>query len=358
MGGLVTRIYIDKYPSAKFLHQVIYLGTPFLGSMNTFGTIHEGWGWPFTNLAGGQDVVTRVALSFPAMLEMLPRYDECCYIRKADNSRQYLDIFDPATWRSLNWLPPSYSDPAKFARFSGVLSRSKSLTDVLLKPAPAGVYEAIFASDTYDTLLLLGMKEGATAPGQWVFTSSKGDGTVPVWSVARRIKSDGYSNTLPSFAKHEHLFDDKWVDSTIFRVLASGKPNEPFKIAAPGRPGITVEINGFQTTWPVDIATLVLNKKLFKPSEVASGELTIALEDTTADLAPGLYKPTAELILNRRSQTLEVREVTDSQDLESKRLRFVAEGPVSDAEGIGTIVFHIDGPLEPSQVFYVSRTVD
>jgi pimeloyl-ACP methyl ester carboxylesterase len=70
MGGLVTRIYMDKFPSAKSLQQVIYLGTPFLGSMNTFGTIKEGWGWPFTNLAGGQALVTRVALSFPAMLEM------------------------------------------------------------------------------------------------------------------------------------------------------------------------------------------------------------------------------------------------------------------------------------------------
>jgi hypothetical protein len=232
------------------------------------------------------------------------------------------------------------------------------LTDLLSKPAPAGVYETIFASDAYDTLRLLGMKEGATAPQQWVFTSSKGDGTVPVWSVARRLKSDDYANTLPSFAKHEHLFDDKWVDNTIFRVLASGRPNEPFKIGAPGRPQISVEINGFSTSWPVNIATLVLNKKLYKPSEVASGELTIALEDTTAELAPGLYKPSADLIQNGRSQPMDVQEITGSQDLESKQLRFVATGRVENSEGIGTVVFHIDGPLEPSQAFYVSRSAN
>ena len=191
MGGLTCRIYLDEYASAKSVEQIIYLGTPFLGSMNTFGTLKEGWGWPLTAMAGGQDVVARVVLSFPSMLEMLPRYDECCYIRKSDGSRLYLDIFNPATWRSLNWLPTAYSNPAKFSQFSSTLERSKSLTPLLSKPAPAGVYETIFASDIYDTLRLLGMKEGATRPENWIFTSSKGDGTVPVWSVARRIKSDG-----------------------------------------------------------------------------------------------------------------------------------------------------------------------
>jgi len=357
MGGIVSRIYLDEYASAKSVRQIVYLGTPFLGSMNTFGTIKEGWGWPFDAMAGGQDVVARVSISFAGMLELLPRYEDCCYIRKADNSRQYLDVFDPQIWRSLRWLPASYSDSQKFARFAEALERSKGLTARLSQPAPAGVYETIFASDIHDTIRLLGMKEGATAPPDWVFTSSKGDGTVPVWSVARSMKSDGYSNTLPSFAKHEHLFDDKWVDSTIFRNLVSSRPSEPFKISAPGRPALAVTVNGAPQAWSIRIAKVTLDKKAFRPGEIVISELTIEFEDTASDLAPGVYRPSASIEESGQSQPLEVRELTNSEDLGAKQLRFSATAQVRSDEGIGVVVFHVADTLEPSQAFYVSSAI-
>jgi pimeloyl-ACP methyl ester carboxylesterase len=357
MGGIVSRIYLDEYASARSVQQIIYLGTPFLGSMNAFGTIKEGWGWPFDAMAGGQEVVARVSVSFAGMLELLPRYEECCYIRKVDNSRKYLDIFDPQVWQSLGWLPVAYSNPQKFARFAEALKRSKGLTPLLSQPAPTGVYEMIFASDIHDTLRLLGMKEGATTPPDWVFTSSKGDGTVPVWSVARRMKSDGYSNTLPSFAKHEHLFDDKWVDNTIFRNLVSARPNEPFKISAPSRPALSVMVNGAPQVWPIRIATLVLDKKVFKPGELATSEFTIELEDTASDLAPGIYRPKASIEQSGQSQPLEVHELTNSEDLRAKQLRFSASAQVRSDEGIGVMLFHVDDTLESSQAFYVSPAI-
>ncbi len=358
MGGIVSRIFLDKYARANVVHQIIYLGTPFLGSMNTFGTIKEGWGWPYDSMAGGQDVVARVSLSFPSMLELLPRYDKCCYIRKADRSQQYLDIFDPQTWVSYRWLPAAYSDPQKFARFAEALRRSKELTALLSRAAPAGVYETIFASDIHDTLRLLGMKEGATTPTDWVFTSSKGDGTVPVWSVARSMGSEGYPNTLPSFSKHEHLFDDKWVDSAIYNNLASGKPEEPFKIGMPGRPALNVTINGASRTWPIRIATVTLDKKAFKPGDVATSELTIELEDTAPGLAPGAFLPAASIEQSGRSRPIEVHEVTNSDDLNVRHLRFSARAQVGSDEGIGVIVFHVDDRLEPGQAFYISPTIN
>ena len=69
MGGIVSRIYLDQYRSARSVTQIIYLGSPFLGSMNTFGTIKEGWGWPFTNLAGGQDGGEPRVHQRPSLLE-------------------------------------------------------------------------------------------------------------------------------------------------------------------------------------------------------------------------------------------------------------------------------------------------
>jgi hypothetical protein len=358
MGGIVSRIYLDEYAPTKTVHQIIYLGTPFLGSMNTFGTIKEGWGWPYDSMAGGQEVVARVSLSFRGMIELLPRYDKCCYIRKVDGSQQYLDVFDPQIWKSLRWLPAAYSDPQKFARFAEALKRSKELTALLSRAAPAGVYETIFASDIHDTLRLLGMKENATTPPDWVFTSSKGDGTVPVWSVARSLNSDGYPNTLPSFSKHEHLFDDKWVDSTIYNNLASGKPDEPFKIGMPGRPSLGVTINGAPRTWPIRIATVTLDKKALKPGEIATSELTIELDGTAPGLAAGAFVPTASIEQSEGSQPIEVREITSSDDLNLRHLRFSARVPVGRNEGIGVIVFHIDDRLQPSQAFYVSPSIN
>src|SRR5262249_18464333 len=67
-----------------------YRGTPFLGSMSTLGTLSEGWGTIPNWLAGGIDTIRRTALSFPSLLELLPRYRECCSFKRAEN--QYLSI--------------------------------------------------------------------------------------------------------------------------------------------------------------------------------------------------------------------------------------------------------------------------
>jgi hypothetical protein len=171
------------------------------------------------------------------------------------------------------------------------------------------------------------------------------------------MKSDGYSNTLPSFAKHEHLFDDKWVDSTIFRNLVSARPDASFKISSPGRPTLSVTVNGAPQFWPVRIATLALDKKAYKPGELASAELIIELEDTASDLVPGIYRPTAAIEQSGQSQPVEVRELTNSDDLAVKQLRFAVSAQVRSDEGIGTFVFHIEDALDSSQAFYVSPAI-
>lgn len=357
MGGIVSRIYLDRGPSAKAVKQIIYLGTPFLGSMNTFGTIKEGWGWPFNGMAGGQDVVARVSLSFAGMLELLPRYEDCCYIRKADNSREMINIFDAEIWRALGWLPPAYTSTGKFQRFSESLKRSKSLTPLLSQSAPPGVYEVIFASDVHDTLRLLGMKEGATNPADWVFTSSKGDGTVPVWSVSRSVKSDNYSNTLPSFEKHEHLFDDKWVDEAISRNLVSSRPNEAYQIGLRGHPVISVKTNGVDQGWPVSFVSLTLKKRALKPGESSSAELVVALQDTSVDVSSGIYAPTATIDYSGQQQRLEVRDLTDLDDLRLKQLRYSVAFQAGSEEGIEQLKFQIVDGFEESQAFYVSPTI-
>jgi pimeloyl-ACP methyl ester carboxylesterase len=57
-GGIVSKIWMLEYGGASKVRKAIYMGTPFQGSMNVFGTLSDGWG-DFIN--------RRVALSFPAL---------------------------------------------------------------------------------------------------------------------------------------------------------------------------------------------------------------------------------------------------------------------------------------------------
>src|SRR5215813_8706242 len=67
MGGIVTRIYLDKNPDAP-VNKVLYFGTPFLGAANTLGTLSEGWGSVANWLTGGMEKIREVVTSFPGFL--------------------------------------------------------------------------------------------------------------------------------------------------------------------------------------------------------------------------------------------------------------------------------------------------
>jgi hypothetical protein len=142
-----------------------------------------------------------------------------------------------------------------------------------------------------------------------------------------------------------------------------------------GRVSITPANCVFETIIPPpDIGAAPLPKKLcgsrgtkwqtsitrpaYAPGELANAELTIELEDTSANVTPGLYKPTAFLIQGNQSEPLEVQEVTGPNDLQAKQLRFKAIGKVGGEDGVGVVVFHIDDTFQPSQAFYVSRALN
>jgi pimeloyl-ACP methyl ester carboxylesterase len=355
MGGIVSRIYMDEYASSKFLDRIVYLGTPFLGSMDTFGLVKEGL---LNRVAGGQDVVWRVALSFPSMLELLPRYDQCCYIRKSDGSQQFLDVFDPTVWRQLSWLPREFLEPDRFNRFGQSLRRSKGLTSLLIRSAPSSVAEFIFASDSIDTFRRIGMREGATTPREWFFSKARGDGTVPVWSVARQPKSDTYSNTLPSFGVHAHLFDDKWVINKIERSLKDLNPNDPDPIGAPGRPTVPVMLNGIASSWPIETVDIETARPFVRPGADMQADLIIKFDAGVRDLASNVFEPKAFLVQSEHKTALQVREISQASDLVLKHMHFIATGNVPEREGAVEIVFEINDSFTPSKAFYVTQGAD
>ena len=352
MGGIIARIYIDKYNSSNSLSRIVYMGTPFLGSMNTFGTIKEGWGWFENHLAGGQDVIWRAAVSFPSMLELLPRYKDCCYIRELAGQRKPIDIFDAETWQKLGWLPDEYSNGTRFAAFAANLHAAGGLTELLKKPAPNGITEVFFASDVHSTLRRMGMKEGATHPGDWYFSKERGDGTVPVWSAARRPDQSAYDNALPSFAQHPKIFDDKWVVNKLSSTLLKISPSDPDPIAGQGRPSLAVSIDGLPTSWSVDTADIILSTAYAAKNSIVTADLAIKLEGSVANAKTGAFRPVASLVFDGKTTPLSVTEITTSADLENNILRYQAATSSSET-GIHKIIFLIDGEFAPSQAYYV-----
>ena len=104
MGGIVSRIYLQQFNGTAKVRKVIYLGTPFAGSMNALATLSNGWGTFANRVAGGLDTIRRTILSFPAFYELFPRYDNCCRIG-SESGFQSIDILNYEIWQRYNWLP-------------------------------------------------------------------------------------------------------------------------------------------------------------------------------------------------------------------------------------------------------------
>ena len=109
MGGIVAKVWTLEHGGARRVRKTIYLGTPFLGSMNALATLTEGWGAFANHIAGGIDVIRHTMLSFPALYELFPRYTRCCRLGD-QRAHEFLNVYDPAQWNTRDWLPPAYRD--------------------------------------------------------------------------------------------------------------------------------------------------------------------------------------------------------------------------------------------------------
>lgn len=112
MGGLVARYYV-KYGTADVLDQdplppptyagalnvaqVIMLGTPNNGSLQTFQSLHEGVAVPDMGR-----FTPAIMFTMPAAYQLLPHEEETAFL---DPSGQPLDIslYEPANWETYGW---------------------------------------------------------------------------------------------------------------------------------------------------------------------------------------------------------------------------------------------------------------
>jgi pimeloyl-ACP methyl ester carboxylesterase len=340
MGGIVASIYFATLNGTDRVKEVIYLGTPFLGSMNTFGTLKEGWGAIENILAGGKDTIRRVVLSFPSLLELLPRY-QCCYVREANSTKTNLDVFDASTWKQLGWLPPSLESGVRFETFKANLEVAKTLTPILSQ-APAQPLRVTFSGDAISTRRLLGMKRDDVTPSGWFFSDSRGDGTVTVWSAARDPTFNNLQGTLQSFAQHSTIFDDKWVLKILERELLDIPPAEREPVAAAGRPNITFVDAGEIYFWPIELVSATLDGSTKLPNEDVRVEILVQFPGDTSNLKPNLYRPKIRLVTAAGATALAVSEVSTIEDIQKHQLRFEASGNVGAAEGSAQLVTEIN----------------
>jgi hypothetical protein len=312
--------------------------------MNTFGTLKEGWGTIENRLAGGKDTIRRVILSFPSMLELLPRYD-CCYIREADGKKSEVEVFDAATWKNFGWLPPSLNDGENFELFKENLETASTLTPILseaLAPPPS----VTFSGDAHGTLRLLGMKRSNTGISGWLFNKDRGDGTVLVWSAARNKTFDNLQGTLQSFAQHKTLFDDKWVLKILERELLEIPPGSREPIAAAGRPNITFVEAAEIYSWPIEIVSLVPGS----PTALANDDITVKLliefQKDVRNLKADSYRPRIRMLTPTGTADLPVTDVSTTEDILAHRLVFESNGNVGPKGGAAQFIAEVTEGFE------------
>jgi pimeloyl-ACP methyl ester carboxylesterase len=327
MGGYIARLYMDRQKASQRVNKIIYLGTPFLGSMSTLGTLSEGWGTLPNWLAGGIDTIRHVVLSFPSLLELLPRYDECCSFKKANDQYIPINVFDPQLWKANDWLPADMRDGPRFIQFASNLKRASELTSTLHSPTP-GVLEVRFASDSRSTRFIFTAKEGQTSPSHenWYFSFERGDATVPVWSAAREPGLKTLAGALQSFGEHSTIFDDDWVRSELKRELFTAAAVLDRPIAGKGYPTIETKVGGQHREWPLErleITPAETYVTLNSPIEAVVG---LKFSGNARDFSSGTYVPRVLLRQGNVTAPMDVIETTNESDKGNHILKFKCTG--------------------------------
>lgn len=337
MGGIVTRLYLANHGGAERVRNVAYFGTPFVGSMNTFATMGEGWGVLENIIAGGMPAIRRISLSFPSMLELLPRYDRCCRMTVDGTNYFSIDVFDPEIWRRLGWLPPDLQSGPGFETFAGHLETARELDAYLQTSPPAGVQEFRFAGSAHRTHFQVRMRQGATSPDDWLFAKQKGDGVVPVWSAANDWTLTSLADTLVSFSQHATLFEGASTEEQLQRILLRESPLWTDLVSG-SRSDVPIDVvvHGRSVEWMLESVDLTVPQFAFSPGDSISAELTLFFSDVS-QVVPGYYLPEASLLTDGIEEALTVTETTSDDEALSGRLQYSIVATAGANEAISTL---------------------
>ncbi len=349
MGGIIGRLYLERPDGRRRVNKIIYLGTPFLGSMNTLGTLSEGWGSPANLLAGGVEVIRRVALSFPSYLELLPRYQPCCEAKLPSGRYEAIDVFDPTRWKDSRWLVDPHSAGQGFERFAANLRRARSIGEILERPAPDNVPEIRFAGDPKETRLRFEVRADPSepSPASWRFSFERGDGTVPLWSAARDVTLKSAAGTLHSFSEHATIFDDKWVRKELQRELFTAEAILDRPISGSGRPEVAIMNQGIRQLVPTTRVRIVPSEVYLTLGKDIETTVTMRFGNEVTGMPLGAYSPRIEIRQGETRRGVVTKDITTLDEAANNTLRFlVRAGTAGLEEGVAEIAMSVSGAAQ------------
>ena len=312
MGGLIAKLYLHQSPVAVYVKRLISLAVPSRGSMNSLAEMTNGWGGFENFVAGGISTIRRVMFSFPSVFELFPSYDHCCRIGKqGEQNFEYFDPTDSALWQLGDWIPPEHRSGTQLANVVQSLANARKLKLILSEPLPPDLEQTIVAGDRFATDLYLYVDPQDRSWSKWQFSKSGGDGTVPLWSAAA---SDWPGRSLPAFVDHATIFEDKWVQNLLERIL--NKNNTPPPMAA-----TSLALAATRSNRLVEVSLVKLDPELVLLSPGGTTKVSVAI--TTVDpLAKGELSP--ELTVDGPSGTrrVELQELTAPANLNDRTLIF------------------------------------
>jgi pimeloyl-ACP methyl ester carboxylesterase len=329
LGGLLSTIYAQNSAETHRINKIVYLGTPFMGAMNSFATLSEGWGGFKNLIAGGIDSIRRTVLSFPAIYELLPAYANCCRIGTRFNYTP-ADQMDPAKWRQLHWLPSEYDSGPRADYFDRQLKRAKDVQDIMRRPLPADIQSIKFVSDTFATDLYLVAPQSDPSWHNWTFVKDRGDETVPAWSAANNINS--LEGTDPSFNVHGTIFNDPTVKNVLEREL--------MEISMPREVRLRALSTASDPLRPFDFISISLEPQAAPIGQRSTILFSVQWEEATAR---GEFSPHATLKGPGNSTELQFTEITSDNDVAEKKSTFISDIEAPSKPGQWRIEFDLNG---------------
>ncbi|HYB91428.1 MAG TPA: hypothetical protein VEC38_10315 [Candidatus Binataceae bacterium] len=147
MGGLVLRAFVDAWRKSGIatpppVGQIVYIATPHLGSLDAAVALITGE----TPLFGGRKELRKLARTFPAVYELLPRFPQAVVRAGIE-----LDIFDENNWQK-NTVDPDSRNSGYDVQQVHLTAAKTVLTNL---PSPT---DPAFGIPPQDQLVIFGNK--------------------------------------------------------------------------------------------------------------------------------------------------------------------------------------------------------
>jgi pimeloyl-ACP methyl ester carboxylesterase len=214
MGGLVAKIWMNENAGGARIGTFVTLGTPYLGSANTFKTLDEGWGFWGNLAAKGLKNIRESALSWPSLYELLPTYQRCCGFQASSAGPPA--FFDPLTavnWSRFQWMPASFKTPERQKWLESVLAIARDISKLEI---PQGPMVVPIVNGLIPTAWRVVFDNNNGRVIQYIL--QPGDGTVYQNSAANNRLVDA----RPALTSHQTIFADDAARQVIRWVLTKG----------------------------------------------------------------------------------------------------------------------------------------